>query len=107
MLNKWYAKWSCARILRKQVSCRTCLIGRAAKSTVNWPEPRLLQDQPIAQGSFPIILCFLSEVASGKVSYAVSIVLVWQVNYELSCALSTMQSRRLQIDLSGRLSLET
>src|SRR6266516_2709381 len=106
MLNEWCAKLSCEKTLLRQVSYRTCLIRLAVRSTVNWPEPGLPRGKPIMLYSFPIILCFLSEAASGKVSCAVSIVLVWQVNYELSSALSTMRSRRLQIDLSERLSQE-
>src|SRR5713226_3367021 len=107
MLNEWCVKWSCEKILQRQVSYRTCLLRQAARSTVNWPEPKLPQGQPIILYSSPIILYFLSEAASGKVSCAVSIVLVWQVNSALNSALSTMRSRRLQIALSERLSQET
>src|SRR5438067_13758529 len=107
MLNKWCAKWSYEKIPQRQVSYLTSLIRQAARSTVNLPEQRSPRGQPIAQGSFPIIPCFLSGAASGKVSCAVLIVLVWLVNYALSSALYTMRSGRLQIDLSERLSQET
>src|SRR6266702_3144364 len=104
MLNKWCAKSSYEKILQRQVSYTTYSIQRAARSTVNLLEPRLPRDQVIVQGSFLIIPCCLSGVASGKVSCAVSIVLGWQVNSALNSALSTMRSRRLLIDQSERLS---